>query len=189
MNICRHVSTPMESSARDSEEDASEMPDHILNQEAIGSLLFLSTRTRPDILAAVGILSRRVAHPTHRDWVSVIRVFRYLRGTSNLALRTTVQEGESLCYSDADWAGDSGDRKSTTGVLMKLGDCTVVRRTMKQRTIAMSSTGAEFIPLSEAAKLVLCIRSLLGEFGCKKSGPAPIVENNQGAIEWRLAQW
>ena len=57
----------MQISVGEPEDGTSEMPGQLLYQEAIGSLLFLSTRTRTDISAAVGINARRVAHPTYHD--------------------------------------------------------------------------------------------------------------------------
>lgn len=55
-------------------------------REAISALLYTSTRTRPDIAAAVGILSRHCAYPSKQKWVAVKRVMRYLKGTSDLGL-------------------------------------------------------------------------------------------------------
>ncbi|XP_044741866.1 uncharacterized protein LOC123302841 [Chrysoperla carnea] len=56
-------------------------------REAIGSLLYLAGTTRPDISYAVNYLSRRQLNTTEEDWVEVKRIFRYLRGTSNVGLR------------------------------------------------------------------------------------------------------
>ena len=49
--------------------------------EAIGSLIYLSTCTRPDISYAIGILSRYMGKPTKAHWEGVKRVFRYLKHT------------------------------------------------------------------------------------------------------------
>lgn len=56
-------------------------------QEIVGSLLFLSTRPRPDIAVAVTLLSRHNASPTNANMISAKRVLRYLRGTAEFALR------------------------------------------------------------------------------------------------------
>jgi hypothetical protein len=55
-------------------------------RELIGGLLFVATRTRPDVAAAVGILARRLADPREIDWQAAKRVLRYLKGTASLAL-------------------------------------------------------------------------------------------------------
>lgn len=117
MSDCRPVSTPMENGSSRADANNLQEPDQTLYQEVIGSLLYLSTRTRPDISAAVGILARQSANPQHPHWVSVKRVFRYLCGTADFALRLDGQQGDLVCYSDADWASDRDDRKSTSGVL------------------------------------------------------------------------
>jgi hypothetical protein len=46
-------------------------------RELIGGLLFVATRTRSDVAAAVGILARRVADPREIDWQAAKRVLRY----------------------------------------------------------------------------------------------------------------
>jgi hypothetical protein len=87
-------------------------------RKAVGSLLYLTTHTRPDIYFAVGILGRAMAAPSAYNVVAVKRLLRYLSGTRSydLALGGT---GEStlIAYSDADWGGDV-DRKSTSGALV-----------------------------------------------------------------------
>ena len=49
-------------------------------REAVGSLLYLASVTRPDISYAVNVLSRHQVSLTENDWIMVKRVFRYLKG-------------------------------------------------------------------------------------------------------------
>jgi hypothetical protein len=90
--------------------------------EAVGSLLYLSTHTHPDISFTVGMLSRAMAAPSAQNVVAVKRLMRYLYWTrdSGLVLSGT---GEStlIAYSDADWSDDVG-RKSTSGALHYFGE-------------------------------------------------------------------
>lgn len=58
-------------------------------REVVGSLLYLAGATRPDISYTVNILSRHQVSPTDEDWKMVKRVFKYLKGTTNLGLRYT----------------------------------------------------------------------------------------------------
>ena len=76
-------------------------------QSAVGGLLYLSTRTRPDIAYAVNNVARFCANPTNQHWTAVKRILRYLNGTNRGKMKDCVG------YSDADWAGDLDDRKST----------------------------------------------------------------------------
>jgi hypothetical protein len=55
-------------------------------REAVGSLLYLSTHTRPDISFEVGMLGRAMAAPSAQDVVAVKRLFRYLSGTRGYGL-------------------------------------------------------------------------------------------------------
>jgi hypothetical protein len=55
-------------------------------REAIGALLYISIRTRPDIETAVGTLSKHVQEPHSLHWERVKRILRYLQGTKNKAL-------------------------------------------------------------------------------------------------------
>ncbi len=74
-------------------------------RESIGALMYLSTRTRPDIAIAVNILSRYVSRPKPAHWVAVKRVLRYLKGTINTGLLLSTSDTVIRAYSDADWAG------------------------------------------------------------------------------------
>ena len=50
-------------------------------QSVIGSLTYASIGTRPDIRAAVGVLSQHMSNPGKQHWVGVKRVHRYIKGT------------------------------------------------------------------------------------------------------------
>jgi Reverse transcriptase (RNA-dependent DNA polymerase) len=95
-------------------------------RELIGGLMFVATRTRPDMASAVGILARRVADPREIDWQAAKRVLRYLKGTASLALTFPSSGDVNLTtYADADYA-TSSDRKSVSGVVILLGGNAVI---------------------------------------------------------------
>lgn len=180
LSDCKSVATPMCISLGDSEH--SESIDQTSYQEMIGTLLFLSTRTRPDISSTVGILSRFASDPRRIHEVAVKRVIRYLQGTRDFALWMGVGDEKLVAYTDADWAGDEADRKSTTGTLLKLGDCSVAWNSSKQNCVALSSTEAEFIAASETCVLVIWLRHLMNELSVGPSESTVLYEDNQGAI-------
>jgi hypothetical protein len=55
-------------------------------REAIGALMYLSVRTRPDIAVAVCTLAKHVQEPRPIHWEAVKRILRYLKGTQNEGL-------------------------------------------------------------------------------------------------------
>lgn len=80
-------------------------------------------------------------------------------------------------FSDADWAGDSSDRHSTSGVLITIGGGPVISISRKQNLTAQSSTEAEFIASNEAAKEISWLVQLLEELKLPFKVPLLLVDN------------
>ena len=96
------VTTPMCTNPFPRQNSADLRADRNMYQEMIGSLLFISTRTRPDISAAVGILCRYSSSPKQRHFIAVRRVSRYLKGTkSHVLLVVRPMSLELVGYADA----------------------------------------------------------------------------------------
>ena len=186
MENSRPVCTPMAEtqSVSRSEGNNNRIVSQMKFQEIIGCLLFLATRTRPDISIAVGILCRYSSTPLHEHWIQIKRILRYLRGTVQYGLWFDGQEGEMEAYCDSDWAGSRVDRKSTSGILLRLGNSTVAWRTLKQNCVALSTTEAEYISMGEATKELVWFRKLMEELGCKVVNPTVLHVDNQGALIW-----
>ena len=87
-----------------------------------------------------------------------------------------------MAYSDADWAGDRDDRKSTTGNVLMLAGGSVSWLSKKQTSVALSTTGAEYIALSQCAQEIMWVRRMLAEVGADMNRPTIVMEDNQGAI-------
>ena len=109
-----------------------------LYQSAIESLLYLSTRTRPNIAYAVSNVARFCSKPTMEHWKSIKHIMRYLNGIRNYGLLYDKEKvTDFIGYSDADRAGDFGDRRSTSGYLFKLSRAAVSWRSKKQSCVAL----------------------------------------------------
>ena len=133
--------------------DDEEAVEQHLYQSLVGSLMYLSVCTRPDLTYAVGILARFSSKPNRSHWTAAKRVLRYLKGTANHGIAFTKSEsGECLGYSDADWAGDQEDRKSSSGYLFQMAGGPVSWKSRKQDSVALSRAEAEYIALSSAAR-------------------------------------
>ena len=183
MSSCRPVSTPIAANLHLPKLSLAEI-DARKYQSALGSLMYLMLGNRPDIAYAIGILSQHAATPGKAHWDALMRVYRYLRGTTNLKLtyRGSSKAEELLGYVDADFAGDTVDRRSTTGYAFILSGAAVSWASKKQRTVATSSTEAEYVAGSEAAKEAVWFRLILSELGMLKEGPTEILIDNQSAI-------
>jgi len=153
-------------------------------RSAIGALMYLMVGTRPDLAAAVGVLSQFAADPCPTHWQALKRVFRYLQATSTHGIRFSGSgDGDLIGYSDADWAGDIDTRRSTSGYVFLLNGGCISWRSKKQRTVALSSTEAEYMALSEATQEAVWLKAFMRELGEDVGdGALTVYEDNQGAI-------
>ncbi|XP_061886352.1 uncharacterized protein LOC133636375 [Entelurus aequoreus] len=148
----------------------------------VGSLLYAAMATRPDIAQAVSAVSKFNANPDAAHLTAVKRILRYLKGTVNFALKYEQSDSGALIgFSDADWAGDQDDRRSTTGNVFLLSGGAVSWLSKKQATVALSTAEAEYIALSQAAQEGIWLKRLLSDLGVKTMSTV-ILEDNQGAI-------
>jgi hypothetical protein len=149
--------------------------------ELVGSLNWLANCTRPDIATAVGTLCRFIGNPGKQHWTAAQRVLRYLAGTMNLGITYTRSNEPCLTgYADADWAGDPDTRRSTTGYVFLFAGGAIAWKSKLQSSTALSSTEAEYIAISAAAREAKWIRQLLLDLGYPVSGPTTIFEDNKG---------
>ena len=184
MQDCKPVSTPIESGRKfqKTQEDETAV-DTKRYQELIGSLVYASVSTRPDISEAVGKLSQHMSRPNNEHWVGAKRVLRYLKGTAGFGLVYTKSDHSQLRgYSDSDWAGCTDTRRSTSGYLFMIGNNVISWASKKQPVVALSTTEAEYIALCSATQEAVWLRRLLESIQHVQNGPTTIVEDNQGTI-------
>ena len=183
MEDCRPMSTPMITNLKKLVASESELVDPTLYRQLIGSLMYL-VNTRPDISFAVNTLSQFMVEPRRVHWVAAKHVLRYLRGTVDYGLNYVQNDGVNLIgYTDSDWAGSAVDRKSTSGCCFSLGSAVVSWFSRKQKSVALSSTEAEYMAASQASCEAIWLRKLLfGLFG-QKLQPTIIHCDNQSCIK------
>ncbi|XP_057745468.1 uncharacterized mitochondrial protein AtMg00810-like [Arachis stenosperma] len=87
-----------------------------------------------------------------------------------------------LAYSNADWAGDPTDRRSTIGYCLFLSDALISWRAKKQTFTARSSTEAEYRALANTTVEVISIRWLFENLGAPQSSPIDVFCDNRRAI-------
>lgn len=182
---CKPSNIPMDPEYQKENLETEMMKSNEKYRSAIGSLLYLATNTRPDIMISTSILARKVSNPSERDWSEVKRVFKYLKGTKNeyLKLGATDGKGNLVCYVDADWGGDCKDRKSNSGYCFNVYGSTIHWSSKKQQTVALSSTEAEFVALAEAAREGIWIERILNDLHENLPNPLKFYEDNQSCIK------
>ncbi|XP_065627419.1 uncharacterized protein LOC136066661 [Quercus suber] len=116
-------------------------------------------------------------------YAAILRILRYLKDTLFHGLFYLAQSPLVLCaFSDADWAGDPTDRRSTTGYCFLLGSSLISWRSKKQTFVARSSTEAEYRALADTTSELLWLRWLLKDLGVSTSSATPFYCDNQSAI-------
>lgn len=134
-------------------------------RQAIGNMLYLSNKTRPDISFSVSVQSRKVMKPTNQDVNNVKKIIKYIKGTASdgIIFKKNNNLTDMIAYCDADFAGDENTRKSTTGYVIYYADGPISWCSRLQPTVATSTTEAEFIAAAECCKELLYLKSVISE--------------------------
>jgi len=178
---CKVMNTPMHPTCTLSKEDTRSTVDQKLYRDMIGSLLYL-TASRPDILFSVCLCARFQSDPRESHLTAVKRIFRYLKGTTNLGLLYTKSLDYQLVgFCGADYAGDRIERKSTSGNYQFLGENLISWASKRQATIAMSTTEAEYISAASCCTQLLWIKHQCEDYQINANG-IPIYYDNIAAI-------
>jgi hypothetical protein len=144
-------------------------------QGAIRLVMYTMLGTRPDLAFTVSMLSKYCSNPTPKHVIAALRVLWYLRKTLRVGITFRGQSNPAIAdvtddlstgitgFTDSDWAGDKDTRKSTSGYLFMLYRGAISWKSARQSVVATSSTEAEYIACSDAAKEALWIRRLSAE--------------------------
>ena len=160
-----------------------------LYREIIGSLMYLSVMTRPDITYAVSTLSRYLSKPSTTHLEAARRVIRYLKGTRDYRLVLGGPQFLLHGFTDADW-GSQLHRHSISGFCFFAGGGAISWSSKKQPIVTLSSTESEYVGLTAASKEVIYLRNLAREIlpivglnsYVKPFAPTIIYCDNQGAL-------
>ncbi|KAG8480959.1 hypothetical protein CXB51_025647 [Gossypium anomalum] len=158
MRSAKPVSTPLAAHFRLSStlspqsDDEIEYMSHVPYSSAVGSLMYAMVCSRPDLSYAVSAVSRYMANPGKEHWKAVQWILRYLRGTIDVCLQFGRTEDGVIGYVDADFAGDLDRRRSLTGYVFTIGGCAISWKATLQTTVALSTTEAEYMAITEACK-------------------------------------
>ncbi|KAJ9532152.1 hypothetical protein QJQ45_003955 [Haematococcus lacustris] len=151
--------------------------------EVIGSLQHLAVVSRPDIAHAVGVLAKFMSAPTKEHWRVLRGVLRYVADTAAMGLMYGASAG-LVGFCDADFAGDTDTRRSTTGHVCMLHGGAVSWSSRRQPTVAASTTESEYMACSAAGKEGLWLRGVLADLslGSTVVQPVTIMCDNEAAL-------
>nr|GFB94599.1 putative ribonuclease H-like domain-containing protein [Tanacetum cinerariifolium] len=115
---------------------------------------------------------------------ALMRILRYLKGTMGHGILFK-PNGHLVTqlYTDANWAGDKGNRRSTSGYFIVVGRNIVTWRSNKQKVVSLSSAEAEFRGIARGLTEVLWVRKLLTEIGYPPQEASKIMSDNKAAIQ------
>ncbi|BBG96553.1 Seven transmembrane MLO family protein [Prunus dulcis] len=134
-------------------------------QRLVGKLIYL-TITRPDIAHVVSLVNQHMHAPRTTHLQAIKRILRYLKGSLGRGILMKKNGNTNIIgYSDADWAGCTVDRKSTTGYCTFVGGNLVTWKSKKQNVIARSSAEAEYRAMASLTCELIWLRSLLNDLG------------------------
>ena len=158
-------------------------------RSGVGMLLYLVKHSRPDIANGVRELSKALVGPSEAAYKDMLRMVKFVLETKNLAIKLMpVFEDLNelvwnvLAYSDSDYAGDKETRLSVAGFILYLMGVPISWRSKGMKVVAQSSTEAEYIALSEAAKEIKFVYQVLISLGFKVKLPIIVGVDNLGAI-------
>ena len=154
---------------------------HIPYREAIGSLMYASIGTRPDISFAVSTLSQFLDNPGPVHWEAVKCVFQYLLGTKNWGLTFGGGKEGLEGYMDVDGALQE-HRHAISGYAFIIDGGAISWSSRKQELVTLSTTEAEYVASTHAAKEAIWLHNFIGEVFAPLTSPTTLHCNNQSAI-------
>ena len=167
-----------------STEDGVASPDFVTRYRfLVGTLLYISRYTRPDISYAVNVCTRFQQNPAAHHMELVERIALYLRTTSDYRLILNGNETLKLkAFSDADWAGCKVTSASTSGYIILLGNSPISWSSSRQDCISLSTMESEYVSMSDCSREIILIHTLLKQAGYKLKIPE-LKCDNQSAIK------
>jgi len=128
---------------------------HVSYASAVGNLMYVMVCTWPNLSQTISMISRYMHDPGRSHWKAVKWVLRYIKGTIDVGLvfeNDSIGKQECVRYVDSDYAGDLDKRRSTTRYVFTLSQAPVNWRSILQSTVALSTTDAEYMAMTEAMK-------------------------------------
>jgi hypothetical protein len=160
MTDCKIAPTPIATTPPLSTDHDDALSDPTPFRSLVGALQY-ATFTRPDIAFAVNRVCQFMHKPSTVHFVAAKRILRYLKGTLHKGILFQPGPLALTAFTDADWASDPSDRRSTSGIIVFLGHNPITWLAKKQHTVSRSSTEAEYRSLATGAVELAWLRQVL----------------------------
>ena len=168
--------------------------------QLIGSLLYLSCMTRPDVAYHMAILCSMMHDPTVKAYNAALDLLAYVAHTSTGHLYFSgssaapagipdvhhahiVKNHGMVLYSDASWHKPDSLGYNMFGYVLYLYGGPVSFASKKLKVVALSSAEAEYAAAAYACKELQFVRNLCDFLGVKLHGPTIVAVDNQAAIK------
>lgn len=152
-------------------------------RQVVGSIRYLVTCTRPDIAFSASQISQHMNNPGDAHWTAAKRLLRYLKFSKSVGIYYQSQDDLNLTgWADSDYAGDSEDRRSTSGHIFLFAGGPICWYSKKQDVVALSSSEAEYISLSAAATECISLQQLFKDMLFPIKIPTTLFCDNQASI-------
>jgi len=160
-------------------------------RQAVGSLIWLTSGTRPDISYAVSQVARFSSNPGIIHWKANVKIFRYLQGTINLGIKfsadnmsTTSPNVNIVGYADSDHGRCVDTRRSITGYMFIMCNGPICWQSKQQTSVALSSMEAEYMALCAATQEAIWLRMIFTDFDSNFNESIIINDDNQSCIAY-----
>jgi hypothetical protein len=184
MSACQPVDAPIKEGLKLCVEPNQVPADKVRYQRLVGRLMYLA-HTRPDLAYALSVISQFMHNPGEQHMNAVMQILRYLKSAPGKGILFHKNEDHQRvdAYTDADWAGDVDDRRSTSGYFTFVGGNLVTWRSKKQNVVARSSAEAEFRGMALAVCETLWLKLLMIDLGYPPSQPIRVYCDNKAACD------
>ncbi|PAV17670.1 hypothetical protein PNOK_0615600 [Pyrrhoderma noxium] len=154
--------------------------------QLVGSLMYLAICTCSDISFAVGKLGQFSSNPGITHWKAAQHLLHYLQSTKGYQLTYAPDSSQTELftgYTDTDFVEDRSTRRSTSGIVIKVGTGAASWSSKLQGIVTLSTTEAEYIAAITIGQKVIWLRYLFTELGYKFTRPSTLFLDNNSAVQ------
>jgi hypothetical protein len=147
----------------------------------VAKVMYLATKTRPDLLFTVSTLASRASEPYEADVKSLNHLYEYINSNQKVPLKFKCSDMTLSASVDASH-DIHRDSKGHSGLIVSIGGVPVFHRSTKQKNVSTSAMQAEIVALFDSLPYISWFRDLLAEMGYHQPGPTPVEQDNKSAL-------